>query len=278
VSTSGTDQSQENLINCKQLPKKGMSPQLKKYAYPTKNICGKDQYPITHTAMIGSYKKNDDLIYELHQFSENITQNKGYYIDICQVGEYSIYVTKNHLTLAKNGKIIVNHDNLKNKFIKLVVWGNYLWALNKFGKLFILQNYVLDDKLIWNDEHKFTKKYEYISVSYDEEFLYLQEIKNFTSNKYKYRYYIYNKAEKLIREGESNKFLIFGKDINHYLILDKNTHICDVYIQNKLSYTIEQVHIALLDYYNEVIVINQEYAAKYHDIRYISWKPYYLLK
>jgi hypothetical protein len=187
------------------------------------------------------------------------------FMDVCSYSDATLF-------LLKDGNIICERNNNRNIItnnvilIKITSFNGYLYGLEEDNKLYMLSNDMLfSNKWMWNKVNWVPKNIKHISSTYDTKYLWIQTEDTG---------YLYDDVDHLIFDCYDYKLKrVYGRDVDNYIEIDKNKNIAIVTPGN---YIIENIHDAVLSYYNEVVSINLSEINIYRGITVVNWRPYFI--
>lgn len=105
----------------------------------------------------------------------------------------------------------------------------------------------------------------YISVTLDDNYLYIHSAGN---------NYLYDTEFNLIKEYQSPKYRIYGNNLDTYLSIYDN--ICTIYVNGYKMKRMSNIVSGVIDYKDDVFLLNEEDTQFYKNIKLLNHKPHYI--
>jgi hypothetical protein len=202
---------------------------------------------------------------ELLSFDIEETCRDDNIIDGCSYYDECFFLTHDGTIIGKqhknNRKI-----NCNRRLHHLVSFDGHSYAVDKKGTLCMLDiTYYNTNYWVFKPVKWFKKKVKSVSTTLDSNYIWLQ-----IGNKG----YLYD--TQLVKEKvKTHKRRVYGKTPDTYLEFDDN-YICDVYINNRHIKTINNVLSGVIDWHNDIYLLNVSDKHIYNDIKIIKHKHYYI--
>lgn len=224
-----------------------------------------------------------DAPFDIHSDSSNLSKDltppyeikdEVYYsyspiIDICTYSDETLF-------LLDNGNIICDKNTVRRKIInnvileRILTFNGYIHGLGFDKKLYSLSNdYYCKKSWIWTLVRWAPDNISWISSTYDSSYLWLQIMNKGIL------YDISGSVKETKTYDNSNIRRIYGKDIIHYVEIDKMNKTLINYFTNEI---LDNIFDAVLSYNDKIFVVRDDEEHLYKSIRIVNWKPYYIRK
>lgn len=184
-------------------------------------------------------------------------------IDCCSFSDYAIF-------LLSNGKILCHYKFYKtiycNRKLKHILsFNNELYGVDKYGNLYVLSMKYFDYNYWVFIRIENIPMIESISVTLDDNYMYIHNNNN---------NYIYDCNFNVVDKYKSDKFRIYGNNLNTYLSFNNNK--CSIYVDDVKIQVIDNVLSGVIDYKNDVFLLKTEDIYLYTNIKLLNHIPYYI--
>jgi hypothetical protein len=189
-------------------------------------------------------------------------------IDVCSYSNATVFL------LADGNTIVEVKDNKTQRYrasnnitlTRIISYDGYMFGLSSSGELHTLSNnHFTTPNWIWNKTSWAPTSITFLSTTHDSTHLWLQagDVG-----------YLYGPNHVILSQQEyMGVRRIMGKNKDIYLEINEQTSVAT---SHPSGATFNNVFDAALNYYGEVMAINNNDQYKYRAVRIVNWNPYYI--
>lgn len=146
-----------------------------------------------------------------------------------------------------------------------MTFNNELYGVDKKGVLYILSTeYINHNYWIFIPIKNLPPIY-YINTTLDDNYLYIHSNGN---------NYLYDVEFNLVKQYSSPKHRIYGNNLDTYLSIYNN--VCTIYVNGYKMKRINNILSGVMDYKDDVFLLNEADGTIYSNIRILNHKPHYI--